>query len=77
MRVLLIDNYDSYTWNLCHLIASVNDGASAGAPPCPPLTASRAGEPPVVLYNDELSWAELEDVLAAGHFDAGHVTRDS
>lgn len=24
MRILVLDNYDSFTWNLCHLIAEVN-----------------------------------------------------
>jgi para-aminobenzoate synthetase len=47
MRTLLIDNYDSYTFNLFHLLGEVN------------------GEEPVVVRNDELSWAEL----AARRFD--------
>jgi len=42
MRTLLIDNYDSFTWNLFQLLAEVND--------CEPL----------VVRNDEASWAELE-----------------
>ena len=41
MATLLIDNYDSYTFNLYQLLASVT------------------GEEPVVVRNDELSWAEL------------------
>ncbi|MGW3204230.1 aminodeoxychorismate synthase component I [Streptomyces sp. NPDC001135] len=43
LRVLLVDNYDSYTWNLFQLIWKV------------------AGEPPVVVRNDE---ATADDLLA-------------
>ncbi|HYH54602.1 MAG TPA: aminodeoxychorismate/anthranilate synthase component II [Solirubrobacterales bacterium] len=42
MRTLLIDNYDSFTYNLFQLLAEVN------------------GCEPVVVRNDEASWAELE-----------------
>ncbi|HEU5251702.1 MAG TPA: aminodeoxychorismate synthase component I [Solirubrobacterales bacterium] len=42
MRTLLIDNYDSFTYNLFQLLAEVN------------------GREPVVVRNDEASWAELE-----------------
>ncbi|HEV2790250.1 MAG TPA: aminodeoxychorismate/anthranilate synthase component II, partial [Solirubrobacterales bacterium] len=42
MRTLLIDNYDSFTYNLFQLLAEVN------------------GEEPLVVRNDEASWAELE-----------------
>jgi len=42
MRTLLIDNYDSYTFNLFHLLGEVN-----------------AGQEPIVVRNDELSWSEL------------------
>jgi hypothetical protein len=41
MRTLLIDNYDSYTFNLFHLLGEVN------------------GEEPIVVRNDELSWARM------------------
>jgi para-aminobenzoate synthetase len=41
VTTLLIDNYDSYTFNLYQLIASV------------------AGEEPVVVRNDEMSWSTL------------------
>ena len=41
MPTLLIDNYDSYTFNLYQLLARV------------------AGEEPVVVRNDELTWQEL------------------
>ena len=44
MRTLLLDNYDSFTFNLYHLIAEVN------------------GVEPVVVRNDELSWAELRQL---------------
>ena len=38
MRTLLVDNHDSYTFNLYQLIAQVNGGAMsfAGPPPPPP-----------------------------------------
>ncbi len=42
MQTLLIDNYDSFTYNLFQLLAEVN------------------GRDPVVVRNDEASWAELE-----------------
>jgi anthranilate synthase/aminodeoxychorismate synthase-like glutamine amidotransferase len=42
MRTLLIDNYDSFTYNLFQLLAEVN------------------GREPLVVRNDEASWAELE-----------------
>jgi len=41
MRTLLIDNYDSFTFNLFQLIAEVN------------------GEEPLVVRNDETTWAAL------------------
>ncbi|HEY7603520.1 MAG TPA: aminodeoxychorismate synthase component I [Gaiellaceae bacterium] len=41
MKTLLIDNYDSFTFNLFQLIAEVN------------------GEEPLVVRNDETTWAEL------------------
>ena len=41
MKTLLIDNYDSFTYNLFQLLAEVN------------------GEEPLVVRNDEASWAEL------------------
>ncbi|RTL51663.1 MAG: aminodeoxychorismate synthase component I [Bradyrhizobiaceae bacterium] len=47
MKTLVIDNYDSFTYNLVHLIAEINQ------------------EEPVVVRNDETTWAEL----AARHFD--------
>ncbi len=42
MLTLLIDNYDSFTYNLFQLLAEVN------------------GRDPLVVRNDEMSWAELE-----------------
>ena len=41
MKTLLIDNYDSFTYNLFQLLAEAN------------------GEEPIVVRNDEASWAEL------------------
>ncbi|HEX6688445.1 MAG TPA: aminodeoxychorismate synthase component I [Solirubrobacterales bacterium] len=41
MKTLLIDNYDSFTYNLFQLLAEAN------------------GEEPLVVRNDEASWAEL------------------
>jgi para-aminobenzoate synthetase len=42
MRTLLIDNHDSYTYNVFHLLAGV------------------AGEEPIVVDNDAVSWRALE-----------------
>jgi para-aminobenzoate synthetase len=44
MKTLLIDNYDSFTYNLFQLLAEVN------------------GEEPLVVRNDEASWAELSEL---------------
>ncbi len=41
MSTLLIDNYDSYTYNVFHLLAAV------------------AGEEPIVVHNDMVSWKAL------------------
>ena len=41
MKTLLIDNYDSFTYNLFQLLSEAN------------------GEEPIVVRNDEMSWAEL------------------
>jgi anthranilate synthase/aminodeoxychorismate synthase-like glutamine amidotransferase len=41
VKTLLIDNYDSFTYNLFQLLGEVN------------------GEEPLVVRNDEASWAEL------------------
>jgi para-aminobenzoate synthetase len=42
VRTLLVDNYDSFTFNLFQLLAAVNR------------------EDPIVVRNDEATWAELE-----------------
>jgi para-aminobenzoate synthetase len=42
MRTLLIDNYDSFTYNLYQYLAASN------------------AQPPMVIRNDEMTWAELE-----------------
>jgi para-aminobenzoate synthetase len=41
VKTLLIDNYDSFTYNLFQLLSEAN------------------GEEPIVVRNDEMSWAEL------------------
>ena len=41
MRTLLVDNHDSYTYNVFHLLAGV------------------AGEEPIVIDNDAVSWRAL------------------
>jgi para-aminobenzoate synthetase len=41
MSTLLVDNYDSYTYNVFHLLAAV------------------AGEEPIVVHNDMVSWKAL------------------
>jgi para-aminobenzoate synthetase len=49
-RCLLVDNYDSYTYNLYHLIAAIDE------------------TPPVVVRNDEYTWAELKTSVNTRHF---------
>jgi para-aminobenzoate synthetase len=44
LKTLLIDNYDSFTYNLFQLLAEAN------------------GEEPLVVRNDEASWAELSEL---------------
>jgi para-aminobenzoate synthetase len=44
LKTLLIDNYDSFTYNLFQLLADVN------------------GDEPLVVRNDEASWAELSQL---------------
>jgi para-aminobenzoate synthetase len=48
VRTLIIDNYDSFTWNIAHYIAEAN------------------GQEPLVVRNNEYSWAELQRM---GPFD--------
>ena len=47
MKSLIVDNYDSFTYNLSQLLAEINE------------------ELPVVITNDQLSWAEVK----TAHFD--------
>jgi len=69
----------SYTYNLYHLIAAVNEGAErVPLPAVLPKAQNRdstsargSAEPPVVIYNDEVSWEELARVLDDGCFDSG------
>ena len=49
-RCLLVDNYDSYTYNLYHLIATIDE------------------TPPIVVRNDEYTWAELALSVNTRHF---------
>jgi len=44
MKTLLIDNYDSFTYNLFQLLAEAN------------------GDEPIVVRNDEATWAELAEL---------------
>ena len=76
----------SYTYNLYHLITAVNEGterARAATRALPPPALCNAthllelapargfAEPPVVVYNNDVSWEQLERVLDEGCFDSG------
>ena len=81
LRTLLIDNYDSYTYNLFQLIAEVHGGMSS----CDCLSrlctqtsclSLRPGNTlvfcsvvPEVIHNDQLTWEELSQVLLDGKYD--------
>ena len=79
----------SYTYNLYHLIAAVNQGAlrARAAPQASRVLvwqrtcgvtmapAHCSAEPPVVIYNNDVSWEELERVLGEGSFDSGARAR--
>jgi para-aminobenzoate synthetase len=41
MKTLIVDNYDSFTYNLYQLVAKIN------------------GTPPIVAYNDKLTWEQF------------------
>lgn len=81
LRTLLIDNYDSYTYNLFQLIAEVHGGMFS----CdsvlllctqisclslqPGNTVLLRPVVPEVIHNDQLTWAELSQVLLDGKYD--------
>jgi para-aminobenzoate synthetase len=54
IRLLIIDNYDSFTYNLAHTVAPIIG------------EMGEMGEMPTVVRNDEWSWKQIED----NRFDA-------
>ncbi|KAK1268457.1 Anthranilate synthase component II [Acorus gramineus] len=52
VRTLLIDNYDSYTYNIYQQLSMVNGGKFHHYP-----------VPPVVVHNDEWTWEYLQQIL--------------
>eukprot|EP00983_Pelagomonas_calceolata_P120504 1160714-Pelagomonas_calceolata.AAC.15 len=63
LRSLLIDNYDSYTYNLFQLLAE----ASGGEAKQTPATASHPyAVPPLVFKNDEISLEGVVSLVEAG-----------
>ena len=84
LRTLLIDNYDSYTYNLFQLIAEVNGGNAQQhlllELPTPLLslvspnrvaanTSTPAAVAPDVIYNNQLTWDALSKCLSAAKYD--------
>lgn len=78
LKTLLIDNYDSYTYNLFQLISEVNGGERCQSPPPPaisyfvhqprtqqPSTCNRA-EPPQVVRNDETTVEAILQQIDSG-----------
>jgi para-aminobenzoate synthetase len=73
VRTLLIDNYDSYTFNLFQLLAEVNGGEPQGG--LFVLASLTAGsnkrhlartECPLVRKNDDVTLSEVRQLIASG-----------
>lgn len=81
LRCLLLDNYDSYTYNLYQLLAAVNGGGGGGggggmgggaAAACRAWTLAPTPPllpvPPTVIRNDAVPWTALAARLVAGEW---------
>ena len=78
LRCLLLDNYDSYTYNLYQLLAVVNGGEGEkrergigrgeSAVSQARLTTHPTTAPPTVVRNDEAPWSTLSTRLTAGEW---------
>lgn len=84
LKTLLIDNYDSYTYNLFQLIAEVNGGIARLEALSVPirgcvresyctldnsLTALHLyAVIPDVIYNNQLTWPDLSSLLSSGKY---------
>jgi para-aminobenzoate synthetase len=70
MRSLLLDNYDSYTYNLYQLISEACGGVNTRLFTCTRVTHSCFfSEEPLVYKNDAISISEILKLLSDGVID--------
>ena len=75
LRTLLIDNYDSYTFNIYQLLATVNQGGKLDRATVfnsrleLELTRLHTAVPPTVVKNDVWSWSHLQNEILSRKYD--------